>query len=134
MQVNADNFQQKWRTYTENCRSEINKALLNQIWLPAEPNKNLYLVVPDDSRNFECGKPERGPLTKEQLKRRLKDIHERYNAENFEGCYQSLEENMQGVPPNVPVVITLGFVRPQSMPPMIMGAAIMIKGLFLGKK
>lgn len=134
MQVNAENFQQMWRTYTENCRSEINKAIQSQMWTQSETNKNLYLIIPDETKNFVCGKPEKGPLTKEQMKKRLKEIHDRYRAENFEGCYQSLEENMQGVPPNVPVVITLGFVRPQSMPPMIMGAAIMIKGLFLGKK
>lgn len=133
MQVNAENFQTKWRTYTENCRTEINKAIQSRAWTEVQTDKNIYLIVPDNEKNFENGKPEKGPITKEQLKRRLKDIHQRYNAEGYEGCLQSLEENMQGVPQNVPIVITLAFVRPQSMPPMIMGAAIMIKGLFSGR-
>lgn len=135
MQINdANDFRIKWSNYTNLCLIEIKKAVKNGNWTPPEQNKNIYIIVPDAESGFQKGKIEKGPITKEQMIRRIKDLHDLLRAQNLERCLDSLNENMQGVPPDVPIVVTLAFIKPQSMPPVMNCSAIMMKTLFLNRR
>lgn len=133
MEVNPTNMLKKWKDYVESCRNLPSEAKKSGLWKKPDPKtkSNLYLIVPDPSISNK-GKCIKGPINLSQLREEIKKVHEQCNAENYQGCIDTIEKSIMDIQDsskNV-IVVTTAAIKPQNSHKMIIGVATLIKSLF----
>ena len=135
MEVNPTNMLKKWKDYVESCRKLPSEAKKSGLWKRPDTKlkSNLYLIVPDpESPSSSKGKCIKGPINLVQLRDELKKLHDQFEAQNYQGCIDTIEKSINDIndsSSNV-IVVTTAAIKPQNSHKMIIGVATLIKSLF----
>lgn len=131
MEIHPANMMNKWREYCEKCRHIPKKSKESGLWKKPVSDKHIYLIVPDvNDPTFSTGIAKEGPLNETQFINQIKELHQKLGAKNYDACIQSMKSNIENVPKNIAIIVTLAFVKVQGNEPMIFGVAHAVHNLF----